>query len=128
MDIEGNVTISIKTFDGLRAAAKAVEEYRLQLQELSKEVTEFISFDDAAYQARLEEIEQIENISDKKLNKALSEALSLQKIVVDGDKLKKFIKKYIDDEKSENCADIANAKESELKTIQIAIRQEEADE
>lgn len=93
-------------------------------------MTGFVSFDDAAYLARLEEIEQIENISDKKLEKALSEALSLQRIVIDGDKLKKFIKKYIDDEKSQNCADIANAKESELKTIRIAFRQdmEETDE
>lgn len=125
MNIEGTVTISIKTFDEMRAAAKQSEEYRLKLQAISREVTGFVSFDDVAYLERLEEIEQIENISDKKLEKALSEALSIQKIVIDGDKLKKFIKKYIDDEKSQNCADIANAKESELKTIGIAIKQEE---
>ena len=121
MNIEGSVTISIETFEKLKAAAEQGEKYRLQLQAVSKEVTGFVSFDDVAYLARIEEIDCTEGMSDSQLRKVMSEALSLQKILVDADKLKKFIRKYIDDEASENCADIANAKDVELKTIQISI-------
>lgn len=128
MQIEGTVTISIQTFEELKAAAEEGENYRRKLQSVSEEVTSLIEFDDAEYLARLAEIDKMGNISDKKLKKVMSEALSLQKIVVDADKLKKFFKKHIDEEASENCYDITNATYDELKTIQLTIKQESDEE
>lgn len=128
MQIEGTVTISIQTFEELKAAAEEGENYRRKLQSVSEEVTSLIGFNDVEYLARLAEIDKIENISDKKLKKIISEALSLQKIVVDADKLKKFLKKYIDEEASENCCEIANATYNELKAIQLTIKQESDEE
>lgn len=102
MKIDGTVTISIQTFEELKAAAEEAEKCRNEVAGIVKEVTELVSFDDNEYLKRLAEIDEDGKIkTDKRLKKAMSEALALMKIVVDAEKLKRFLNKYIDDEASE---------------------------
>lgn len=128
MKIDGTVTISIQTFEELKAAAEEAEKCRNEVAGIVKEVTELVSFDDNEYLKRLAEIDEDGKIkTDKRLKKAMSEALALLKIVVDAEKLKRFLNKYIDDETSENCCDLNHAKKEELERMQIILSVSESD-
>ncbi len=128
MKIDGTVTISIQTFEELKAAAEEAERYRKEVAGIVKEVTELVSFDDKEYLKRLAEIDEDGKIkTDKRLKKVMSEALALLKIVVDAEKLKRFLNKYIDDEASENCCDLYHAKKEELERMQIILAVSESD-
>ena len=128
MKIDGTVTISIQTFEELKAAAEEAERCRNEVAGIVKEVTELVSFEDGEYLKRLAEIDEDGKIkTDKKLKKAMSEALALLKIVVDAEKLKRFLNKYIDDEVSENCCDLNHAKKEELEKMQIILSVSESD-
>lgn len=128
MKIDGTVTISIQTFEELKAAAKEAERCRKEVAGIVKEVTELVSFDDNEYMKRLAEIDEDGKIkSDKRLKKAMSEALALLKIVVDAEKLKRFLNKHIDDEASDNHCDLNHATKEELERIQIILTVSESD-
>ena len=128
MKIDGTVTISIQTFEELKAAAEEAERCRNEVAGIVKEVTELVSFEDGEYLKRLAEIDEDGKIkTDKRLKKAMSEALALLKIVVDAEKLKRFLNKYIDDKASENCYDLNHAKKEELERMQIILAVSESD-
>ena len=60
-------------------------------------------------------------MTDRKLRKAMSEALALLKIEVNEEKMKSYLNKYIDDKASENHHDLKHASEEELKTMQLVL-------
>lgn len=128
MELKGQVTISIEDFEKLKAEADMKEYAENQLQAFRDGMSRFYELDDTDFQKRIEEIDSTPNMSDKQINKAISEARKTLKIVIDTDKLKKQIRASINKKeykKDDSHIDLKNTTDSELDAIEICFREKE---
>ena len=128
MELKGQVTISIDDFEKLKAAADAKEYAENQLEAFRDRMTQFYELDDTDFWKCIKEIDNTKNMSDRQLDKAISEARKTLKIVIDTDKLKKQIrasinkKAYKDDD---SHIDLKNTTDNELDAIEICFEKED---
>lgn len=123
MQIEGTVTISLKTLDELRKKAESAEEAWKKVQTFEKEVMAVYSFETEAYNEELKKIDSDRSLSDEQAMKKISEAMTEHlKIVVDAEALKKLIRRHINGMESEEHSDIEHATDKELKDIQVMLK------
>ena len=128
MELKGQVTISIEDFEKLKAEADMKEYAENQLQAFRDRMSQFYELDDTDFQKRIEEIDSTPNMSDRQIDKAISEARKTLKIVIDTDKLKKQIgasinkKEYKEDD---SHIDLKNTTDNELDAIEICFREKE---
>lgn len=128
MELKGQVTISIEDFEKLKAAAEQKEYAENQLQAFRDRMSQFYELDDTDFQKRIEEIDSTPNMSDRQINKAISEARKTLKIVIDTDKLKKQIRASINKKEYKEDdlhIDLKNTTDSELDAIEICFREKE---
>lgn len=95
MELKGQVTISIEDFEKLKAAAEQKEYAENQLQAFRDRMSQFYELDDTDFRKHIEKIDSTPNMSDRQIDKAISEARKTLKIVIDTDKLKKQIRASI---------------------------------
>ncbi len=99
-----------------------------QLQAFRDRMSQFYELDDTDFQKRIEEIDSTPNMSDRQINKAISEARKTLKIVIDTDKLKKQIRASINKKEykeDDSHIDLKNTTDSELDAIEICFREKE---
>ena len=126
--LKGQVTISIEDFEKLKAEADMKEYAENQLQAFRDRMSQFYELDDTDFQKRIEEIDSTPNMSDRQINKAISEARKTLKIVIDTDKLKKQIRASINKKEykeDDSHIDLKNTTDSELDAIEICFREKE---
>lgn len=123
MQIEGTATISLETLDKMRREAEMADEILKKYAGLTEEVMAVYDFEAEAYHEELKRIDNNGKLTDQQIMKKVSEAMVKHlKIVVDAEKLKRFIKLHINHEKSEEHADIKNATAKELQGIQVILK------
>ena len=128
MELKGQVTISIEDFEKLKATAEQKEYAENQLQAFRDRMSQFYELDDTDFQKRIEEIDSTPNMSDRQIDKAISEARKTLKIVIDTDKLKKQIRASINKKEykeDDSHIDLKNTTDSELDAIEICFREKE---
>jgi hypothetical protein len=128
MELKGQVTISIEDFEKLKAVADMKEYAENQLQAFKDRMSQFYELDDTDFQKRIEEIDSTPNMSDRQIDKAISEARKTLKIVVDTEALKKTIRSMInkkDYPDDDTHIDLSNTTDKELKAIEICFREQE---
>lgn len=128
MELKGQVTISIEDFEKLKAAADAKEYAENQMEAFRDRMTQFYELDDTDFWKRIKEIDSTKNMTDRQIDKAISEARKTLKIVIDTDKLKKQIKASINKKAykdDDSHIDLKNTTDSELDAIEICFREKE---
>lgn len=128
MELKGQVTISIEDFEKLKAEADMKEYAENQLQAFRDRMSQFYELDDTDFQKRIEEIDSTPNMSDRQIDKAISEARKTLKIVIDTDKLKKQIRASINKKEYKEDGshiDLKNTTDNELDAIEICFREQE---
>lgn len=100
MEIDGQVTISLKTFNQLQDRAKQADELKKKMQDLQEEITDII--------------DQIDESEAEPIFRDL-----------DPEKTKRLIQKYIEKDRSDSHADVKNASRKVLEQITITIKAEE---
>lgn len=128
MELKGQVTISIEDFEKLKAEADMKEYAENQLQAFRDRMSQFYELDDTDFQKRIEEIDSTLNMSDRQIDKAISEARKTLKIVIDTDKLKKQIRASINKKEykeDDSHIDLKNTTDNELDAIEICFREKE---
>lgn len=128
-EIEGTVTISLKDFQNMQQERQQAEKRAAALEEkankIRDEVTDMIRFDDKEFLRRLEAIDDSpDKTTDAQIRKMFDEAVGTLKLIVDPEKLKKLIRKHIDEDRSENCEDLKHAEDKVLKKIEIILKSE----
>lgn len=102
MEIDGQVTISLKTFNQLQDRAKQADELKKKMQDLQEEITDIIDqIDESEAEPIFREIDD-NNMTDKQIQK-----------------------KYIEKDRSDSHADVKNASRKVLEQITITIKAEE---
>lgn len=125
MEIDGQVTINMKTFDQLRDRAKKAGDLEKKMQELQEEITDIIvQIDESEAEPIFREIDE-SNMTDKQIQKRFDEAIAKFKIILDPEKTKRLIQKYIEKNRSDSHADVKNASRKVLEQITITMRAEE---
>ena len=128
MELKGQVTISIEDFEKLKAAADMKEYAENQLQAFRDRMSQFYELDDTDFRKHIEEIDSTPNMSDRQIDKAISEARKTLKIVIDTDKLKKQIRASINGKEykeDDSHIDLKYTTDSELDAIEICFREKE---
>lgn len=138
MEIEGKVTIDLKTFEELVNKAKtleALEKHKMSVEdtalemikrdreEMKDEIMEIIeTINESEAQPIFREIEDLD-ITDKEADTKFQEAIANFKIVINPQKLKRLIQKSICGKrrKDESLIDIAYADEETLNKMEVVI-------
>lgn len=109
MDIDGQVTISLKTFNQLQDRAKQADELKKRMQDLQEEITDIIDqIDETEAKPIFREIDD-SNMTDKQIQERFDEAIAKFRIILDPEKTKRLIQKYIEKDRSDSHADVKNA-------------------
>ena len=96
MEIDGQVTISLKTFSQLQDRAKQADELKKKMQDLQEEITDIIDqIDESEAEPIFREIDD-SNMTDKQIQKRFDEAIAKFRIILDPEKTKRLIQKYIE--------------------------------
>lgn len=96
MEIDGQVTISLKTFNQLQNRAKQADELKKKMQDLQEEITDIIDqIDESEAEPIFREIDD-SNMTDKQIQKRFDEAIAKFRIILDPEKTKRLIQKYIE--------------------------------
>ena len=83
MEIEGQVTISLETFNQLQKRAARAELLEMKMGELKGEITDIIDqIDESEAEPIFREIED-NNMTDKQIQKRFDEAIAKFKIILD---------------------------------------------
>lgn len=105
MKIDGTVTISIETFEKLKAEADKKDEAEKELQGLINAVLETCAFDDKEFLKECEKIDNDDTLStDRQIIKALNEARKKLKIMIKADRLKSVLKMAAVNTKTKNIS------------------------
>lgn len=123
MEIDGQVTISLKTFSQLQDRAKQADELKKKMQDLQEEITDIIDQIDES-EPIFREIDD-SNMTDKQIQKRFDEAIAKFRIILDPEKTKRLIQKYIEKDRSDSHADVKNASRKVLEQITITMKAEE---
>lgn len=125
MEIDGQVTISLKTFSQLQDRAKQADELKKKMQDLQEEITDIIDqIDESEAEPIFREIDD-SNMTDKQIQKRFDEAITKFRIILDPEKTKRLIQKYIEKDRSDSHADVKNASRKVLEQITITMKAEE---
>lgn len=127
MELKGQVTISIEDFEKLKAAADQKEYVENQLEVFRDKMSQFYEIEDTEFWKKVKEIDE-KPMTDKQIEKAMSEARKTLKIVVDMGALKKTIKLLINKENysdDDSHIDLKNTSKEELEAIEICFREQE---
>lgn len=125
MEIDGQVTISLKTFNQLQDRAKQADELKKKMQDLQEEITDIIDqIDESEAEPIFREIDD-NNMTDEQIQKRFDEAIAKFRIILDPEKTKRLIQKYIEKDRSDSHADVKNASRKVLEQITITIKAEE---
>ena len=109
MEIDGQVTISLKTFNQLQDRAKQADELKKRMRDLQEEITDIIDqIDETEAEPIFREIDD-SNMTDKQIQKRFDEAIAKFRIILDPEKTKRLIQKYIEKDRSDSHADVKNA-------------------
>lgn len=102
------------------------EKAEKKVNGIRDEVTAAISgFDDEEFLCRIHAIDSTpDNMTDAQIRKAFDEAVGTMKVIVDPEKLKKLIRKYVDKGMGDNYEDLKNAEDKVLKKIEIILKSE----
>ena len=105
MKIDGTVTISIETFEKLKAEADKKDEAEKKLQGLINAVLATCAFDDKEFLKECEKIDNDDALStDRQISKALNEARKKLKIMIKADRLKSVLKMAAVNTKAKNIS------------------------
>lgn len=127
MNIKGHVIISVEDFEKLKAAAEQKEYAENQLEVFRDRISQFYEIEDAEFWKKIKEIDE-KPLTDKQLDKELSEARKTLKIVVDMTALKKTIRSLINKKsypEDDTHIDLKNTSDKELEAIEICFRERE---
>mgnify|MGYP000847890498 FL=1 len=125
MEIEGQVTISLETFNQLQKRADKAELLEMKMGELKEEITDIIDqIDETEAEPIFREIED-NNMTDKQIQKRFDEAIAKFKIILDPEKTKRLIQKYIEKDRSDSHADVKSANRKVLEQITITMKTKE---
>lgn len=127
MEVKGQVTISIDDFEKLKAAADQKEYAENQLEAFRDRMSQFYEIEDTEFWKRIKEIDS-KPMTDRQINKEISEARKTLKIVIDTDKLKKQIRELINKKAygaDDSHTDLKNTTDEELNAIEICFREKE---
>ena len=125
MEIDGQVPISLKTFNQLQNRAKQADELKKKMQDLQEEITDIIDqIDESEAEPIFREIDD-SNMTDKQIQKRFDEAITKFRIILDPEKTKRLIQKYIEKDRSDSHADVKNASRKVLEQITITMKAEE---
>ena len=125
MEIDGQVTISLKTFSQLQDRAKQADELKKKMQDLQEEITDIIDqIDESEAEPIFREIDD-SNMTDKQIQKRFDEAIAKFRIILDPEKTKCLIQKYIEKDRSDSHTDVKNASRKVLEQITITMKAEE---
>lgn len=125
MEIEGQVTISLETFNQLQERAARAELLEMKMGELKGEITDIIDqIDESEAEPIFREIED-NNMTDKQIQKRFDEAIAKFKIILDPGKTKRLIQKYIEKDRSDSHADVKSANRKVLEQITITMKTKE---
>lgn len=125
MEIEGQVTISLETFNRLQKRANRVELLEMKIGELKEEITDIIDqIDESEAEPIFREIDD-SNMTDKQIQKRFDEAIAKLRIILDPEKTKRLIQKYIEKDRSDSHADVKNANRKVLEQITITMKAKE---
>lgn len=125
MEIEGQVTISLETFNQLQKRAARAELLEMKMGELKEEITDIIDqIDETEAEPIFREIED-NNMTDKQIQKKFAEAIAKFKIILDPEKTKRLIQKYIEKDRSDSHADVKSANRKVLEQITITMKTKE---
>ena len=127
MDVKGQVTISIEDFEKLKATAEQKEYAENQLEAFRDSASQFYEIEDTEFRKKVKEIDE-KPMTDKQLDKALSEAIKTLKIVVDMTALKKTIRSLINKKsysEDDTHIDLKNTTDKELEAIEICFKEQE---
>ena len=125
MEIDGQVTISLKTFSQLQDRAKQADELKKKMQDLQEEITDIIDqIDESEAEPIFREIDD-SNMTDKQIQKRFDEAIAKFRIILDPEKTKRLIQKYIEKDRSDSHADVKIASRKVLEQITITMKAEE---
>lgn len=125
MEIEGQVTISLETFNQLQKRAARAELLEMKMGELKGEITDIIDqIDETEAEPIFREIED-NNMTDKQIQKKFNEAIAKFKIILDPEKTKRLIQKYIQKDRSDSHADVKSANRKVLEQITITMKTKE---
>lgn len=128
MEIDGQVTISLKTFNQLQDRAKQADELKKRMRDLQEEITDIIDqIDETEAEPIFREIDDSNdsNMTDKQIQKRFDEAIAKFRIILDPEKTKRLIQKYIEKDRSDSHADVKNASRKVLEQITITMKAEE---
>jgi hypothetical protein len=125
VEIEGQVTISLETFNQLQKRAARAELLEMKMGELKGEITDIIDqIDESEAEPIFREIED-NNMTDKQIQKRFDEAIAKFKIILDPGKTKRLIQKYIEKDRSDSHADVKSANRKVLEQITITMKTKE---
>lgn len=128
MKLKGQAIISIEDFEKLKAEADMKEYTENQLQAFRDRMPQFYKLDATDFMKHIEEIDSTPNMSDRQIDKAISEARKTLKIVIDTERLKKLIRASINKKaykEDDSHIDLKNTTDSELDAIEICFRGKE---
>ena len=127
MEIKGQVIISMEDFEKLKAAAEQKEYAENQLEAFRDSTSQFYEIEDTEFWKKVKKIDETP-MTDKQIDKALSEARKTLKIVVDMTALKKTIRSLINKKsypEDDTHIDFKNTTDEELEAIEICFREQE---
>lgn len=127
MELKGQVTISIEDFEKLKAAAEQKEYAENQLEAFKDRTSQFYEIEDTEFWKKVKEIDE-KPMTDKQIDKAMSEARKTLKIIVDMTALKKTIRSLINKKsypEDDTHIDLKIASDKELEAIEICFREQE---
>ena len=122
-DIDGMVTITMKTFQRLKKQAEKAEKLERRMESVRREITDIVEeldesemmmmlMDDGADESRM---------TDRQIANRYDTALSKVKLKVSERKLKRLIRKYIDGDACDGYADLKGAEDAVLDRIRITV-------
>lgn len=95
------------------------------MRDLQEEITDIIDqIDETEAEPIFREIDD-SNMTDKQIQKRFDEAIAKFRIILDPEKTKRLIQKYIEKDRSDSHADVKNASRKVLEQITITMKAEE---
>lgn len=122
MEIDGQVTISLETFNELQKRANRAELLEMKMGELQEEITGIIDqIDESEAEPLFREIDN-SDMTDKQVRKKYDEAVAKFKIVLNPGRTKRLIQKYIKRDQSDSHESVKNASRKTLEKMTLAIK------
>lgn len=122
-DIDGMVTIGMKTFQRLKKQAEKAEKLERRMQNIRREITDMVEeLDESEMMMMLMDDGVDESkLTDRQIEERYDTALSKVRLKVSERKLKRLIRKYIDENACDEYADLKGATDAVLDRIRITM-------